>query len=110
MRREQKHHDAALLMFSNVYCQLLSVVKTSQTQPALCCEGFGLGQLDNVSESIMDRETEKEGGWQIKWQEEWCIRSDSAFLPYYSQSWQTLTAEVGVRQSLTHNTQHNLVI
>lgn len=48
---------SGLLMF-------LLVVKTSHTQPPLCWEGFGLGQLDNMSESIRwterDRETESE--------------------------------------------------
>lgn len=43
----------------SVLFMFLSVVKTSHTQPALCCEGFGLGQLDNVSETI--RWTERQG-------------------------------------------------
>lgn len=68
-----------------------------------------------MSESIRrtKRDREKEREWQTKRQEEWSHSSigESAFLPYYSQPWQTDSrARDGAdTHTGTENTQKNLI-
>lgn len=64
-------------------------------------------------QSRTDKEREKEREWRTKRQEEWSHSSigESAFLPYYSQPWQTdRRARDGAdTHTSTENTQKNLI-